>query len=330
MRDYGTIDCRLWDHPDFKSLSVEAKLLIAYLRTCKHCNLIWCYHLPVGYIASDLGYPIDRVWDTLSEAAQNSFARYCKTTEYVFIPKYLDEFPIKGEKQQLGALKIIQSIPNKCVYLTDLITRFLERDDLHERIRNTLSDTLSNTLFDTQPHTHSAPSDTLSMPSKLDRQEQKNTATADVPATVADMTAATPATPETTPVIVSDKSTHVIDLVNKFQGDEKMENTLSHTLSDTPSIPHTIPPPITGTGSGTEKNLCPASGTIETLRTGTSRFPGLATILQAPQGKPGRQAQAPYRQGAESWLQRGAVHYCDTRLYQHATQHGRQRRWRAL
>lgn len=54
MRDYGKVYTRFWLKQNVLSWSDSAKLLGLYLLTCPHCNLLGCFRLPIGYVASDL------------------------------------------------------------------------------------------------------------------------------------------------------------------------------------------------------------------------------------------------------------------------------------
>lgn len=120
MRDYGTVDTGIWRHHDFKRLSESAKLLALYLRTCDHGNMIGCFHLPLMYIAADLGWTTEKALETLSELYPDGFARYCEATEYVLIPKHLSKFPVQGPKQAIGAMRIYEDIPTKFAYLAEI------------------------------------------------------------------------------------------------------------------------------------------------------------------------------------------------------------------
>lgn len=132
MREYGTIDSELWARSEFKKLSDDAKLLTCYLRTCRHCNLVWCFYCPPGYIVADLGWTLQRVHGALAELAADRFALYCDEAEYIYLPKCLERFPINGVNSQTGAMTIIDSIPTKCLHLPDLLTYLRDRGSFVE------------------------------------------------------------------------------------------------------------------------------------------------------------------------------------------------------
>ena len=55
-RDYGQIQSAFWTHPKIRSVGPDAKLIAAYLLTSPHTNGLGCFYLPLGYVATDLGY----------------------------------------------------------------------------------------------------------------------------------------------------------------------------------------------------------------------------------------------------------------------------------
>jgi len=61
MRDYGKVYTRFWLKQNVLSWSDSAKLLGLYLLTCPHCNLLGCFRLPIGYVASDLNWDEQQV-----------------------------------------------------------------------------------------------------------------------------------------------------------------------------------------------------------------------------------------------------------------------------
>jgi hypothetical protein len=136
----------MWERPEFHALTESAQKLACYLRTSKHCNLIWCFRMPMLYIAADMksreyptGWALDRVSKAMDELVPNRFALYCRETEYVYLPVCLEKFPIKGEKQATGAFKEWEKLPRKFQYLSDLSRQLLTMEGLSEGQAHTLS-----------------------------------------------------------------------------------------------------------------------------------------------------------------------------------------------
>jgi hypothetical protein len=129
MREYGTIDSAVWNHPDFKKLSDDAKLLFCYLKTSGHNNLIGCFHLPIPYITGDLRWSLEKCNETLSELFQDGFATSDQEFEFIYLPKHLEAFPIQNENQAKAALKLAHAIPSKFEYFPTLAKSLLESYD---------------------------------------------------------------------------------------------------------------------------------------------------------------------------------------------------------
>jgi hypothetical protein len=120
MRDYGTIQSAYWTHPDIKGVSDGAKLLGAYLLTCPHANGLGCFHAPVGYIATDLGWTHKTVCERLDELFRNGFCKRCERTEYVLIPNFLRWNPIANANVAKARVVEYKSIPSGFMYFNDL------------------------------------------------------------------------------------------------------------------------------------------------------------------------------------------------------------------
>ena len=89
MRDYGKVYTRFWLKQNVLSWSDSAKLLGLYLLTCPHCNLLGCFRLPIGYVASDLNWDEQQVAKALSELEQDQFLIRCEESGWTLIPSFL-------------------------------------------------------------------------------------------------------------------------------------------------------------------------------------------------------------------------------------------------
>ena len=95
MRDYGKVYTRFWLKQNVLSWSDSAKLLGLYLLTCPHCNLLGCFRLPIGYVASDLNWDEQQVAKTLSELEQDQFLIRCEASGWTLIRSFLKHNPIE-------------------------------------------------------------------------------------------------------------------------------------------------------------------------------------------------------------------------------------------
>jgi hypothetical protein len=83
--DYGRIRHTFWTDPDIKrKLSPDEKLLLVYLFSSPHSNMIGLYHLPLEYAALETGLSVDSIRSSIS-ASLSPFVSYDDATEEVFV-----------------------------------------------------------------------------------------------------------------------------------------------------------------------------------------------------------------------------------------------------
>ena len=128
---YGTIDCAIWTHPAFRNLSDDAKLVFVYLKTCKHQNMIGSFHCPDAYIVSDLGWDdFARLKKAKAELSRpddpdKSFCLFCQDTQYVYLNKHLDKFPVYDINRIKGSVNIMVEMPRVCRFTARLADRMI-------------------------------------------------------------------------------------------------------------------------------------------------------------------------------------------------------------
>ena len=88
-------------------------MLGAYLLTCEKRNLLGCFFLPVGYMADDLCWPLEKTIEAVSELSRKGFVRVCERSRYLFIPDYLEWNKIENPNQAKAAVKIFRAIPKQ-------------------------------------------------------------------------------------------------------------------------------------------------------------------------------------------------------------------------
>jgi len=126
MRQYGQIQCAIWANPRFKALSEKSKLILIYLLTGRHSNGLGCFSIPFGYVSADLKYGIDTVSKGFTELYENGFIKYCETTEYVFICKFLKWNPIANPKIATSREKEFSEIPSNFEHIQELASEMLK------------------------------------------------------------------------------------------------------------------------------------------------------------------------------------------------------------
>jgi len=125
MREYGQIQSSYWTHPDIQSLSIEAKIIGAYLLTCQHTNGIGCFRMPMGYVSIDLGMGIETVSKGFRELYRNGFlvADFDKEkhSEYVLIPSFLRWNPVQNPNAAKARVKEFETVPSSISIYPKLI-----------------------------------------------------------------------------------------------------------------------------------------------------------------------------------------------------------------
>ncbi|WP_414671532.1 hypothetical protein [Escherichia coli] len=121
MRDYGKVYTRFWLKQNVLSWSDSAKLLGLYLLTCPHCNLLGCFRLPIGYVASDLNWDEQQVAKTLSELEQDQFLIRCEASGWTLIRSFLKHNPIENPNQGKAAFRLLKDVPADFIGMASLL-----------------------------------------------------------------------------------------------------------------------------------------------------------------------------------------------------------------
>lgn len=116
MATYGKINCAFWSSQTIRGLSDDGRLMAAYLLTSAHTTICGAFRLPDGYAIEDLGWPIDRINQTLLELSRNGFAERCESTKWVVIYKFLEWNPPQNENQWKAVFKKASEVPKQTVW----------------------------------------------------------------------------------------------------------------------------------------------------------------------------------------------------------------------
>jgi hypothetical protein len=95
-----------------RSWNDREKLLGLYLLTCPHRTTEGLYHLPKGYIATDLGWTTRQVDEALATLLADGFLRYDDEAEVVLLPKALKRQRPTTVKQIAGAVRSLERVPD--------------------------------------------------------------------------------------------------------------------------------------------------------------------------------------------------------------------------
>jgi hypothetical protein len=114
---YGRIHVNYWTSLDIIGLSLETKLVGAYILTCPHGNMIGCFRLPIAYVVDDLGMSCPTVSEGFRNLCDTGFITYDSPLSWVLISKFLKWNPIDNPNQGKAAAKQVHGVPrNSSVY----------------------------------------------------------------------------------------------------------------------------------------------------------------------------------------------------------------------
>ena len=108
---YAKVFDDIWIDKKFRDeLNEKNKLMFLYLLTCKHCNLIGFFRLPMGYLLSDMRISEKDALQRLSDITSTKMAIFNSENEMVLIPKYLKWNPLGSTQQIIGGAKIFNQM----------------------------------------------------------------------------------------------------------------------------------------------------------------------------------------------------------------------------
>jgi hypothetical protein len=120
MRVYGSIQTSWWANSEAQKISDQGKLLLTYLFTSPHSNMLGCFRLPDGYITEDLRWTSQKVKNAFQELSKTRFITR-DDMNWVVIHNFLKWNPVQNPKQGKGIQKLFDSIPNQSIIMPPLI-----------------------------------------------------------------------------------------------------------------------------------------------------------------------------------------------------------------
>lgn len=88
MRDYAIITPQFWIGQTGKAIKkagIDAQVVALYLLSSPHANMLGLYHLPVAYIAADIGCPLEGASKGLRSLIEAGFCEYDDEAEVVWV-----------------------------------------------------------------------------------------------------------------------------------------------------------------------------------------------------------------------------------------------------
>lgn len=191
MRDYGKVYTAFWQSEDMRSLSEDGRMLVLYLMTCPHGNMLGCFRLSDAYAGEDLQWEIERVRKGFDELFAKGFSYRCERSFWVFIRYYLKWNHFENPNVATKAFKLLDSlrIPNMHKgLLINALREFGKHFDQNklEPIESSIEpfdnpfDTSSKTIAVSiattkpEPETKTSVDLTADVPAKDDKGEKKN------------------------------------------------------------------------------------------------------------------------------------------------------------
>lgn len=116
MRDYGKVSPQFWTGATGKALrrDPDAQRVAFYLMTSPHANMIGVYHLPVVYVANDVGLPLEGASEALARLSKAGFCTYSEGSEWVFVHNFAEhqvgEALKSGDNRLLGIVRELAKV----------------------------------------------------------------------------------------------------------------------------------------------------------------------------------------------------------------------------
>ena len=132
-----------WSIMENSDLTVENKIVLAYLYTSPLMNRLGYFQCSPTDIAEALEMEIDDVYFSLFSLRNQNFLKFGLIQNVIYIPQYLDQFPIKNRNQGKHIERIFNHVLNFFILndfhlLLDLIRNLLKVDHLSPPFRKSL------------------------------------------------------------------------------------------------------------------------------------------------------------------------------------------------
>ncbi|MBA0449346.1 hypothetical protein [Stenotrophomonas maltophilia] len=153
MREYGQIQCALWQSQDAQQWTDAGKLLAAYLLTGPHSNGLGCYRCPDGYVMADLGWSMERVSEGFAELSRNGFAY--RFEGVVFLPGFLRWNKVANANVAAARMAEFEALPKgeAKVRVAGAILKYVKHlGNDYRTVLQTVAETVPPTVTPTEPN----------------------------------------------------------------------------------------------------------------------------------------------------------------------------------
>lgn len=131
---YSRISARFWI--DTKGWRERDRLVALYLLTNVHSSMEGLYHLPIGYLCTDLSLSPKQAHAALSYIEAEGIVSYDVEAEVVFVRKALKHGAPATAKHITGAINRLKAVPSTCLWDDFLMACECHSSVLASRIRD--------------------------------------------------------------------------------------------------------------------------------------------------------------------------------------------------
>ena len=126
MRKYASITTSIWRSQKIRSLknSDRPRLLYFYFHTAPQCNSVGCYSLPIGYIATDLGWGEQQVSEAIDSLCEVKLVEWNDHEHLVRIVDFVIHDPPTNPKHAIAFVLTTFEIPD-CQEKLNLINELM-------------------------------------------------------------------------------------------------------------------------------------------------------------------------------------------------------------
>lgn len=123
---YSRVMHRFWRDERVRRWPDDRKVFFLYALTSEHRHLEGIFHLPLDYIASDLGWPLDKVEDMIASLTKDGLINYDFEAEIILIRNVLKFERPQNPPVQKGVVRRLHELPT-----SPLLQEFLAQARRH-------------------------------------------------------------------------------------------------------------------------------------------------------------------------------------------------------
>lgn len=134
MRPYGTVSPLFWIGKTGKKLRSDrdGQVVALYLMTNPHSHQTGIYHLPLLYLSSEVGIPIEGALKALRSLEADGFCHYDESSEWIWVCEMaawqIGEALKDTDKRAVGVRQYIDALP-KLPFIAGFVARY--QGDFH-------------------------------------------------------------------------------------------------------------------------------------------------------------------------------------------------------